>query len=305
MSKITIQLFLLLLSLKLIHPKSFDEVLSCVKEQIGKPYVKGAEGPDSFDDSGLAYYCYDKKIPRDVNDQYNGGRFCYGLPGDLVFLKRKNDESIHVGICIGNDVMIHAPGPGQVISYLHFRDNPLYSIIRIRQYWDGYDPKFVLNIVDLYFYRTKYSDLKNLNDFDAAEHFREHGSYEGRSPSLYYDPQFYAESNEDLKKGFGRNWRELYKHFIFHGIDEFRNSSPVYYGDYYRKKYPDLNNLDGNSLASHFVDIGIKEGRQASPNFDVASYIVKNPDLVIAYGNDLKQYYYHYLFYGINEGRPK
>ena len=63
--------------------------------------------------------------------------------------------------------------------------------------------------------------------------------------------------------------------------------------------------MDGFSLASHFVDIGIKEGRQASPNFDVASYIVKNPDLVIAYGNDLKQYYYHYLFYGINEGRPK
>ena len=90
-----------------------------------------------------------------------------------------------------------------------------------------------------------------------------------------------------------------------YGIKEFRNSSPVYYGDYYRQKYPDLANFDGQSLINHFMNYGINEGRQASPNFDVISYKNKNPDLVNVYGNDLKHYYYHYLLCGIDEGRPK
>ncbi len=33
-------------------------VINCALEQIGKPYVWGAEGPDSFDCSGLVKYCY-------------------------------------------------------------------------------------------------------------------------------------------------------------------------------------------------------------------------------------------------------
>ena len=302
MPKITTQLFLLILSFTLIHSKSVLEVISCVKNQIGKTYVKGAEGPDNFDDSGLLYYCSDKQIPRSISEQFRGGKKGYEEVGNLVFFGKINEEPTHVGIYVGEGVMIHAPGPGQPISYFKFRYNPTYAVVGYREYFSEDNLKYG---VDYYFYITKNEDLKNYNFKDAIDHFYKHGKYEGRSPTLYYDPQFYADNNPDLKNAFGYNWRELYKHFREHGISELRNSSPIYYADYYKKKYPDIKNLDGNSLFIHFIDIGIREGRQASPNFDVASYIVKNPDLVKTYGNDLKQYYYHYLLYGIKEGRPK
>ena len=305
MSKITIQLCLLILFLTIIHSKTAEEFLSCVKEQIGKEYVKGAEGPDYFDDSGLVYYCFDKQIPRNINEQFKGGSHAYGIPGDLVFFGKKNEDPIHVGICMAEDIMVHAPGQGQNIFYFNYKDSPLYSIKGYRRYFTGESLKSRFYLVDVYFYTTKYSDLKNYNSKDAFNHFYDHGRSEGRSPSLFYDPKFYADNNPDLKNAYGYNWGELFKHFFNHGVDELRNTSPIYYADYYKKKYPDLKNLDGKGLYMHFMDIGIKEGRQASPNFDVASYMAKNPDLVKAYGNDLKRYYYHYLIYGIDEKRSK
>ena len=305
MSKIIIQLCLLILSITLIHSKTIEEFLSCIKDQIGKEYIKGAEGPDNFDDSGLIYYCSDKQIPRNINDQFRGGkRNDYGVPGALVFFGKKNEDPIHVGVCLGENVMIHAPGPGQNIFYLNYKSSHLYSFKGYRQYFRG-SFSGRQYIVDVNFYRTKYSDLKNFNDYDAYLHFFRYGYKEGRSPSLFYDPKFYVDNYPDLKKAFGSDWGKLFEHFYDYGIDEHRNSSPLYYPDYYRKKYPDLKNLDERSLFMHFTNNGIKEGRQASPNFDLATYMVKNPDLVKAFGNDLKQYYYHYLIYGINEGRPK
>ena len=38
------------------------KIVRCVKSQVGKPYVYGAAGPNSFDCSGLDYYCHGKSI---------------------------------------------------------------------------------------------------------------------------------------------------------------------------------------------------------------------------------------------------
>ena len=41
-----------------------DETRQCIvdtaRAQFGKPYVWGAEGPDSFDCSGLVMWCYEQ-----------------------------------------------------------------------------------------------------------------------------------------------------------------------------------------------------------------------------------------------------
>ncbi len=98
-------------------------VLDLAKAQIGKPYAWGAEGPNSFDCSGLTYYVYGKvgvKLPRVSRDQYNAGSsvsYSNLKPGDLLFSSTDGSGKItHVGIYIGDGEMIHSPKPGDVIQ---------------------------------------------------------------------------------------------------------------------------------------------------------------------------------------------
>lgn len=69
-----------------------DKAIKLLKEQVGKPYVWGANGPDSFDCSGLVRYVYKnalgKDIPRVSEDQSKVGQAVSRnlQPGDLVFL---------------------------------------------------------------------------------------------------------------------------------------------------------------------------------------------------------------------------
>ena len=59
-----------------INP-NMDKAIKLLKEQVGKPYVWGANGPDSFDCSGLVRYIYKnalgKDIPRVSEDQRGDG----------------------------------------------------------------------------------------------------------------------------------------------------------------------------------------------------------------------------------------
>ena len=84
--------------------------------QVGKPYVYGASGPNSFDCSGLVIYCYGNKYGHGTGYMISGikaaGNWKTSLSelkyGDLVF-----PSSGHVGIYIGNNQMIHAANPSQ------------------------------------------------------------------------------------------------------------------------------------------------------------------------------------------------
>ena len=208
--------------------------------------------------------------------------------------------------------MIHAPNEGQVVSKQTYAGNPSYEprIRAFRRYWDGGDaptpsPSSSKDILDLYFYRNGNGDLKDLSDSQLREHWLKSGIKEGRAPCLYYSPTYYTYNNADLNKAFGNDWTALYNHFITYGIKELRPSSPVYHGQFYRDKYSDLQDRDGESLIDHFMAYGINEARQASENFNVNSYKEKNPDLVSVYGNNNKEYFYHYLWHGIAEGRAK
>ena len=88
--------------------------------QLGKPYRWGAEGPHSFDCSGLvqtAYRAAGINLPRVSRQQYGAGRL---VPlsalraGDLLFYARnvRDRRTIyHVGMYLGAGRMVEAPNP--------------------------------------------------------------------------------------------------------------------------------------------------------------------------------------------------
>ena len=93
-----------------------DKAIELLKQQLGKPYVWGDEGPDSFDCSGLVQYIYKNalgiNLPRVSYDQSKVGQAVSRedlQPGDLVFFDTMDKGKVsHVGMYIGNNEFIHA-----------------------------------------------------------------------------------------------------------------------------------------------------------------------------------------------------
>src|SRR6266540_2003447 len=92
--------------------------------QLGKPYQWGAEGPATFDCSGLtsaAYLAAGVTIPRVAADQFSAGAHVAVadlLAGDLVFYADNPSDPAtihHVGMYIGKGLMVHAPHTGDVV----------------------------------------------------------------------------------------------------------------------------------------------------------------------------------------------
>jgi cell wall-associated NlpC family hydrolase len=87
--------------------------------QLGDPYVWAADGPGSFDCSGLTSYAWRAagvSLPHSSRAQYASGRKVSRSdlrPGDLVFFYHPIS---HVGIYIGGGRMIHAPHPGASVT---------------------------------------------------------------------------------------------------------------------------------------------------------------------------------------------
>jgi len=91
------------------------------QEQIGRPYVFGATGPDAYDCSGLvmmAYRAAGINIPRTSSEQYHFGAPVAASavsPGDLVFFAGADGTVAnpgHVGLVIGKNTMIEAYATG-------------------------------------------------------------------------------------------------------------------------------------------------------------------------------------------------
>ena len=99
-------------------------VVDLATKQLGKPYVWGAEGPKSFDCSGLVYYVYKnaagKTLPRTAAAQYGVGvavSKSHLHPGDLIFSSTDGSGRVtHVAIYVGNGQMIHAPRTGKNVE---------------------------------------------------------------------------------------------------------------------------------------------------------------------------------------------
>jgi cell wall-associated NlpC family hydrolase len=93
--------------------------------QVGRPYVWGATGPDSYDCSGLTWQSYAQAgvaLPRVAAAQYGlaGTPVAIAdlLPGDLVFFATAAWDPgavHHVGMYVGHGLMVDAPHPGAYV----------------------------------------------------------------------------------------------------------------------------------------------------------------------------------------------
>ncbi|MFK4223860.1 NlpC/P60 family protein [Streptomyces sp. NPDC019890] len=101
--------------------------------QIGKPYVWGAEGPKSYDCSGLtsqAWAAAGKGIPRTSQEQW---RLLPHIdikdmrPGDLIIY---HADASHVGMYIGDGAIVHAPRPGRNVTITGAGSMAILGVVR-------------------------------------------------------------------------------------------------------------------------------------------------------------------------------
>ena len=86
--------------------------------QRGKPYVWGTAGPSSYDCSGLIVWAFATEgisLPHYTGSLWNSGMHVSRSdlqPGDLIFF---DADISHVGIYVGNGLMVDAPHSGSVV----------------------------------------------------------------------------------------------------------------------------------------------------------------------------------------------
>jgi cell wall-associated NlpC family hydrolase len=105
-----------------IHPTGDSvgvQALRAALTRVGDPYVWGAAGPSSFDCSGLVMWAYAQvgiSLMHFTGDQWNEGQHISRselMPGDLVFFF---PDIGHVGLYVGNGLMVDAPTFGQPVQ---------------------------------------------------------------------------------------------------------------------------------------------------------------------------------------------
>jgi peptidoglycan DL-endopeptidase CwlO len=95
------------------------QALSWAFKELGQPYVWGGAAPGGFDCSGLVMWAYEHvgiQLEHFTGDQWNEIVHVPRdelKPGDLVFFFA---DISHVGLYIGNNLMIDAPTFGQVVQ---------------------------------------------------------------------------------------------------------------------------------------------------------------------------------------------
>lgn len=98
-------------------------VIAFATAQLGKPYLWGGSGPNMWDCSGLTQAAWSRA---GVNlAHYTGFQWDETTrvsladlqPGDLVFYGGSGPSSHHVGLYVGNDMMINAPNTGSFVRY--------------------------------------------------------------------------------------------------------------------------------------------------------------------------------------------
>jgi cell wall-associated NlpC family hydrolase len=111
-----------------------DEALRYALSKQGDPYIWGAAGPDQFDCSGLVMWAYaqvGRSLPHYTGNQYNSGEHVSQdqlEPGDLVFFF---PDISHVGMYVGDGLMVDAPDFGQSVQVQPIFWNEYVGAVRI------------------------------------------------------------------------------------------------------------------------------------------------------------------------------
>ncbi|MFF0186919.1 NlpC/P60 family protein [Streptomyces sp. NPDC005244] len=109
------------------------KAIAFATRQIGKPYVWGAEGPDSFDCSGLtsqAWLAAGHVIPRTSEEQWRRLKHVPMedmRPGDLIIYFA---DASHVALYIGDGKIIQAPRPGRWVYVSPAASMEILGVVR-------------------------------------------------------------------------------------------------------------------------------------------------------------------------------
>lgn len=107
-----------------------EKVAELARQQVGKLYQYGYAGPDTFDTSGLVYFCYGQveiEVPRS-----NGGLASFGYeitkeelqPGDGVFFWSKTPgDPEFLGIYVGDGKVVISMNPERNIVEIDMNSN--------------------------------------------------------------------------------------------------------------------------------------------------------------------------------------
>ncbi|MCZ9308282.1 C40 family peptidase [Corynebacterium uberis] len=110
-----------------------QQIVNIARTKIGSPYVYGAAGPNAFDCSGFTSWVYSqvgKSIPRTSQAQASSGtQVSYNdlQPGDIVAFY---GGASHVGIYIGNGMIIDALNSGTPVGERPLDYMPFHSAVR-------------------------------------------------------------------------------------------------------------------------------------------------------------------------------
>lgn len=114
--------------------------LRAAVSKLGRPYVWGAEGPDTFDCSGLVQWAFAQagvRVPRVTHQQWVAGPqvpLSQAQPGDLLFWRSDptNPGYIsHVAIYWGDGKMLHAPRTGDVVKISPVHTRNFAGVVRV------------------------------------------------------------------------------------------------------------------------------------------------------------------------------
>ena len=119
-----------------------QRVVQIAEQFLGLPYIYGGSTPAGFDCSGFTSYVFKQlgySLYRSSYQQINNGIPVSKSdlqPGDLLLFKRQGASRIHhVGIYVGDGMMIHSPQTGDVIKYTSivsgYYNNCYYAARRI------------------------------------------------------------------------------------------------------------------------------------------------------------------------------
>lgn len=112
---------------------SGKKAVAFATSKIGLPYVWGAEGPKSYDCSGLtsqAWASAGRPIPRTSQEQWRQLPHIAiedMRPGDLIIY---HSDASHVGMYIGDGAIVHAPRPGRDVTLAGAGSMEILGVVR-------------------------------------------------------------------------------------------------------------------------------------------------------------------------------
>jgi murein DD-endopeptidase len=109
-------------------PTIGEKAAQTAVSMIGRPYRYRGDSPEGFDCSGLVRYSYltaGVNVPHGTKSLMKVTKtlsMADARTGDLLFFEERGKKYSHVGIYLGSDVFVHAPGAGGKVKKDNLQD---------------------------------------------------------------------------------------------------------------------------------------------------------------------------------------